>query len=281
MNKWFIISSVLIWIACNPKPIPIELEPHQPKLVVSSQVVPNQIMLIALTKSFNVLEHNESEDSLNQVILEDLLVENAEVVISYRDVVDTLFMVQPGLYASITTPQYTNEVYSLSCNDNQGLTCTANSLMLEKVNFDEVTLGEVVDSTLTINYAFTDIAGANYYMVNVYKKGQNTGALDNNSIFENGSNVLLKTELITDIAYESNAISSSFDVYGLTPTDTVAVSLSNIDKTYYEYLQLRQKSGNWFSEITQEPINYPTNVENGYGFFNTHFPDVRIFYLAN
>ena len=62
-------------------------------------------------------------------------------------------------------------------------------------------------------------------------------------------------------------------------TDSVAIALSNISESYYEFLKKREKGGNVFTELTNEPINYPSNVKGGFGFFNTHFPDVEYFDL--
>ena len=54
--------------------------------------------------------------------------------------------------------------------------------------------------------------------------------------------------------------------------DTMVVSLSNISEGYYRYLSLRQKvSTNILGLIFGEPINYPTNVQGGLGYFSTHF----------
>ena len=63
------------------------------------------------------------------------------------------------------------------------------------------------------------------------------------------------------------------------PTDSLVMTLSNINEDYFNFLSLRKRSQNLFTEIVNEPINYPTNVENGLGFFNTHFPDIYFFDL--
>ena len=59
------------------------------------------------------------------------------------------------------------------------------------------------------------------------------------------------------------------------------LNFSSLEFGGKQYLNLRKKSENLFSQITQEPINYPSNVQGGYGFFNTHIPDVRFFLLNN
>jgi hypothetical protein len=59
--------------------------------------------------------------------------------------------------------------------------------------------------------------------------------------------------------------------------DTVAVVLANISEDYYRYLSVSLDSRNSVSFLISEPLNLPTNVQNGYGYFNMHFPDVRVF----
>ena len=62
--------------------------------------------------------------------------------------------------------------------------------------------------------------------------------------------------------------------------DTIAVALSHISKGYYEYLTTRQRSAtSLFANLLAEPVNYPTNVDRGYGFFNLHLPSVQLFIL--
>jgi hypothetical protein len=55
--------------------------------------------------------------------------------------------------------------------------------------------------------------------------------------------------------------------------------LASISKPYYDFLKVRSDNRFSFVEFAGEPINYPTNVQGGYGFFNLHTPDVRIFVL--
>jgi Domain of unknown function (DUF4249) len=61
--------------------------------------------------------------------------------------------------------------------------------------------------------------------------------------------------------------------------DTVAIVLANISEAYYNYLQDGIDGQNSISALVSEPLNFPTNVQNGYGFFNLQVPDVRVFQL--
>ena len=55
--------------------------------------------------------------------------------------------------------------------------------------------------------------------------------------------------------------------------------MSNISPEYYKYLSIRNDNRYNLAGFASEPLNYPTNVQGGYGYFNLHVPDVRIFVM--
>jgi len=64
------------------------------------------------------------------------------------------------------------------------------------------------------------------------------------------------------------------------PKTLIAYTLSNISPDYYKFLTTWKTSAQLFNQLTGEPINFPTNIKGGYGFFTTTNPDVRIFDLS-
>lgn len=283
MKKTILICTIGILAACSTKPLEVTIPQQESKTVVFSQVVPNRVMIIALTKSFGALDFQEEEDSLTENFLNNFLEDSATVTVSYNGNTDTLFRVEKGLYASINTIQYTNSLYELRIINSRGETVTSASNMLPQINFDSIRpiVYRGADTSTSIHFSFTDDPLAeNFYMINYYKKNLVSGGLDINSIFNNGENNLIRTDIVSDIEFgEVFTDSVRFGSESLLANDTIAVSLSNISKEYYQFLDQRARSENIFTEITREPITYPTNVVNGYGFFNTHFPDVSIFDL--
>jgi hypothetical protein len=281
MRLIIIILIGFLLASCTTEPLPITIPQQAPKTVVFSQVIPNRVMIVALSKSFGALDLNEEEgDTLSEDLLNQLLEDSATVTIAYDGNEDTLFRIEKGLYASINTPQTINTAYTLRIINDAGEVVTANSNMLERIDF--ISIDPVVtrtDDTLTeISYSFEDAPGTNYYMVNFYRKlNSSNNGVDYNSIFANGQNNLVSTELISDAAFDGTYTkTSTFNKFQMAESDTIAVTLSNISEEYFKFLDLRKRGGNLFSEVTREPISYPTNVENGYGFFNTHSPDIRI-----
>lgn len=264
--------------ACRPKDIDINVEPATPKLVVFSHVIPNNIMLISLTKSFSALKPQEDAN------LADFLVNGATIEVEFDNHKVPFYELEYGLYASFETPTNNETNFKLTAIKD-GDTITAESLMLPKVSFqnaEPVITKTASDTTVGLHISFDDNPNTkNWYLINVYKKTGTlpTGAIDPVNFFDNGTNTLIKTELVADIEIQGkyDKILALDDVKH---TDSIAVTLSNISGEYYQYLTLRVGNGNIFTNLNLEPVNYPTNVKNGYGFFNTHWPDVAFYDLG-
>lgn len=270
--------------ACRPEPLAITLPEAPAQIVVFSQVIPGQIMTVSLTRTLGALQFSESEgDSLSQGILNNLLVTDAIVTVSYRAVTDTLFEVGAGVYASVATPQFTNEMYTLKVVTPEGESLTASNQMLPIVSFKSIQPEIVRDSTggqVKIAFEIADAPEKNWYMLNFYKpQAADLSGIDLNSFFGARSNVLVKTELINDAAITNGIFTGIIDLPEVSTSDSLLVSLSNISESYYQFLEVRENGENFLTQITKEPLSLPTNVEGGLGFFNTHFPDLQFFDL--
>ncbi len=287
--KYFLIMSALLLTltSCVPDPIDIEIEPPQSEIVVASQIIPGQTMLVSLTRSFSALSYNEEEgDSLTDDFLTDLLVTRARVTVSFAGQTEELFHLGNGVYGSLTTLQIPNEYYTLTVFDStNNETVTAQTQMLPFVPFD--TLFPVIertnsDTTIFLDYTLSDSPGDNFYVLSVIKRNDDTSGvgIDLNSFFGVGLNVVTQTRLISDKEFGGNTINERFRLFEIEPDDSVVVTLSNVSREYFDYLTAQARSQGLVSEITQEPINRPTNVNGGRGFFNAYFPDARVFDLT-
>lgn len=289
MKKLLFVLVVLelLVIACTPKPLSIDVPQLEPRLVLNAQVVPSQAIIVTLTRSFGALSFSEENgDEVSSSLVDSLLVSGATVKITYNGQTDSLVELSPGLYVGATAPQQINDLYTITCIDHErNLSCSASAAIQEYVPFTLVDPEMIIndnDTVFRINFEFIDPSDENYYMVNVYSNARESEDFgDVNSFFGNGSNLLLVNENFSDRVFTNDTVKGSVNLYSVNEGDSIVVTLSNISRDYYDYLTLRDKSGNLFSQITQEPINYPTNVQGGYGFFNTHIPDARFFFLNN
>ena len=281
----YLFIAILLY-SCQPPGIDIDVEPAESKIVVASQIVPQKNMFVALTKSFSPLEPIAGSESVTDALLSNFLVSNAIVTVTYDNQTDTLEMLVPGIYYStnVLLTNYTN--YTLSVYEpSSGLSASALTTMLPQVLFDTVypvITRNLEDTTVVIKYTLTDNASEeNYYVVNYILKQASTGAdLDINSYFGNGSNKILSSfELLNDASFTNNVYMHETLLDKVQPTDSIAVEIANISKGYYEFLTASKRNQGLVSQLTSEPIHYPTNVQNGYGYFNAYYPDARVFDL--
>jgi hypothetical protein len=281
------ISAVIFLVSCQPKPIDIDVPPAEEKLVIASQVLPNSVMVVGLTRSFSPLDADGHEDTLQNSFLDRILVPDAIVTVTHPSGTDTLYMLTPGIYASINVLLVDYGTYTVHAKDpSTGLEVTATTELLPRVYFDSIQpYKQVVDGDTVpfVHYELNDYGSASdYYVVCYYRKSQDTSAFDLNSYFNQGSNELNAFDLITDQDFDEHGkLTRNQQLVDVSTTDTIAVTVSHITKGYYEFLTAYKRSSSLFNQLSGEPINYPTNVEGGYGYFNTHFPDIRIYALIN
>jgi hypothetical protein len=279
------IGIALTIFSCRPAPLEISLRAAPQKLVIASQVVPQTVLGVLVTRSFAALEHDvfvPGTNNVSQAFIDDVIVQNAIVTVTYAGQTDTLHPVDtiPGLYVSASVLQIPYEKYELHVYDpvlNENV--NAVSTMLPGVAFDTIYPVVQEDNTVKLKYKFTDLAGPNWYLVNVYKANSsaNVANLDVNSFpFNSGRNQLIQSQLINDLVYNTNDISIELNLKGVSTTDTIGVTLANISQGYYNYLSAQDKIDGIIGQLFREPVNVPTNVSNGYGYFSAYDPDVKV-----
>ena len=275
-NIFFVFISLILLTSCRPKNIDINVKAAESKLVVFTHVIPDNIMIVALTKSFSVLDGNTTADFSN------LLISGATVQMKFNGETFNFYELNPGIYASFEKAFKVNENYELfACYGKDTIHSYTN--MLAKINFNSITPiidKNSSDTNVFINYSFNDIKGIdNWYLINVYKKLQNSSSTDFVNYFNNGANALIKTILISDKEF-GDTYSSKDKLDNLKYNDSIVVTLSNINESYFNYLNQKNGTGSVFTQLNIEPITYSSNIINGYGFFNAHFPQINYFDLG-
>jgi hypothetical protein len=280
MKRLCFLIFAIVLLGCQPDPLPIDLPEYEERITVASRVFPNTIMVVGLTNSFTLLSEAGFTGEVDSTFIASLLLDSALVTVEYGNQKDTLFNTAPGIYTSISTPQFENSKYTLSVFDYRtGRSVKATTEMLPRVDFDYVQPTAILNETdtmVSIDFAFTDIPNQNnYYLVNVYKEDLIGQLLDVNDFFDQGSNRLVESKIYADIESENGVISDVIELEGVLQSDSLVITLANISKDYYAYLIQRQRAANnILGQITNEPINYNSNVEGGLGFFNAHNPDI-------
>ena len=273
---FYLFVSLLIITSCRPKNIDINVKAADSKLVVFTHVIPNNIMIVALSKSFSVLDGNTTED------FSKLLISGATVKMKFNGETFDFYELNPGIYASFEKAFQVNENYELfACFGKD--TIHSFTKMLPKIDFNSIVPiieKNSSDTTTYINYSFNDIEDIdNWYLINIYKKLKNNNSTDFVNYFSNGRNALVKTILISDKEF-GNTYQNKEKLEHINPKDSIVITLSNINELYFNYLHQKNGTGSVFTQLNIEPITYSSNIINGYGFFNTHFPNINYFDLG-
>ncbi|MFN0031915.1 MAG: DUF4249 domain-containing protein [Flavobacteriales bacterium] len=257
--------------ACTPKPIPIYLDEAESKPVVWSQAIPGSTTLIYLARSFSALEFQEGDSTDTDDILRQFLAEDALVILTHNGTPDTLFKVSDGFWATLSTELIPGDSYQLYAQDFfNGKTITATAQMYDAVALDTVEYAAVDTSTLDVTVRFADPPGPNWYAIHYYSSYADPLEVDDPFAAEN----VVETKLLSDLELEADYVAFTHRLEFL-ESDTFYVSLNNISPEYYDYLSQRQRGGNIYNQLVQEPINYVSNVVGGYGMFALHLPSVR------
>ncbi len=271
----FLITTIL-FTNCT-KPIPINIPQQESKLVINSQLIPNQYIIVNVSKSFTSLKDLQGQDTF----LNQLLVDHALVTINDGQVYDTLKAFGNGFYVSLNTNFINNKKYFIKVFDSiSGLEASANTTIKNKIGLDSYTteiINDGIDSVPYLNYTIKDNPNEkNYYFVSVTNNRDVTNSLGlpSNLVSKINANSILF--LHNDSDADANGIitnkQSVFVDYQYQRGDTVTINIANIEEGYFKYLSAFKKNGNVITQLTGEPINYPTNVINGYGYFTGHTP---------
>jgi len=270
-----IMISIFV-VACIPEPLPIDnIAKLQPKIVVSSQLVPGGALVVLVTKSVSALEAgwgSNPEDIIAKAAISD-----AEVSITVGDATVSLPNLGTGLYGNINLDLQPNRDYMLKVKSpelGEVYSITQAKPFIPFRTVQATLYKSQFDSTASVRYSLQDPVGANWYMVNIQKfsQAQNINSLLNPRIF---------THLLSDSAFNGKIWEEEFKVlfrrYKL--GDTVAVTMASISKEYYQFLKARFERRYSAGAFASEPLNYNSNVVGGLGYFNLHVPDARIFVL--
>jgi hypothetical protein len=288
MNKIHKYISIMVAISLfsscvfRPDPLDVEIDAPPPQLVVSSYALPPQILGVAISRTFSGL-FSEDDVTQDSSLIQDVFVDDALVTIKYAGRTDTLFQLGPSFFGSLNVEQIPNERYTLYVKDNKtGQSITAETVFLETIPLNSAAAVPIIsndktDTTFTFKYDFTDRLGKeNYYLATYTRLNKGTGSLFDSlpgKIFNFQNSYF---NIFTDQNKgDGKVVDFQPFIPNLNNGDTIAVSLSNIPKPYYEYLAAYKRSGNLFSSFLAEPITLPSNIVGGYGYFAMLKPDVK------
>lgn len=263
--------------SCLPEPLEVKNIPvAKPEIVVSTQLIPDRSLLVLLTKTFSALDYKEDSDP--EELLKQIAVNDALVTITGPDGTDTLTFVEDGFYRGIFTPLQEGELYELRVRSESMGEVHALTRVQEWVPFIDakasLSYDDTGDTLALVEYSFQDPEGPNWYILNVQKFNQE-------SLEKEVINPSAFTRLLQDANFDGQLADGYFQFTpeDYAPGDTIAFTLSNISEEYYRFMQLRLENRLNLMDFLGEPVNYPSNVVGGKGYFNLHAPDIKVFVL--
>jgi hypothetical protein len=290
MSSSRIILFILITvtgISCLPESLPISVEPSDSNIAVASLVGPEELILVSLSKSFSTLSAENISD-ITDDFAEALLIDSAIVTLSYEGITDTLdaFFDITGLY--FTQLETFNEFQLLELevfDPTTSETARAQSVLQPPVEVDSVIITRRDTSETEISdlyFSFEDPPMQdNFFVMQIYQfTPPDTSSADSSSeggLFFGDDNFLIYERIFTDRGVdEDGRIRREDAMFFNSPVDSALVVLTNIEEGYYNFLEARGRSGSFLSSLANEPVNHPTNIENGVGYFSAHQPRAEI-----
>lgn len=275
-NVIYIIVMALAMTSCLPDPVDVDDVPVlEPRIVVSSQLIPGQAVAVLLTKSIGALDasdNSDTEDLLNQIAIMD-----ANVTVSGNGNLYQLQHIGLGVYGVagiqlLEGTSYTLRVVSPSMGSVSATTVVKPQITFNEVSAELTFIGR--DTLAEVSYKIEDPVGKNWYMINAQRVTQR-------NFQEQLLNPRVMTKLVDDVAFDGGTTQDTFKVLvgEFEPGDTLAVLLSNVNSDYYNFMKIRENTRFGLVDFLGEPVNYPSNVEGGLGFFNLYASDVRFFIL--
>src|SRR5690606_24984296 len=131
------LISLLAFTAGIPEPLEVKNIPQiKPETVVSTQIIPDEAMVVLLTKTFGALD--ASDDSDPQQLLEQIAVNGAAVAIDGPDGIETLLFLGNGVYGGIELELLEGGIYILRVKSESLGEVRATTTVKPQILFEEI-----------------------------------------------------------------------------------------------------------------------------------------------
>jgi hypothetical protein len=275
--------------SCKPKPIDIEVPQKPADMVIASSAFDEHSVFVSAGYSISSLANlnDTSKGKKTLPVSRDMLVDSGLVTITGPgQAPDTLVRRAPGLFSSSRLDLQKGATYTLVVKDYRtGKVATAVTTYFPKPALDtfipEIVRGGTI-ATVKLHMSIGNVGPQEHYMV-CYTTSDNirqATASVSASVSALTSFVPKRVELFTSADAVNGRLSRTIAL-NVAATDTMLVHCGRIDEAYYNYLAAYKRSGYLINQITGEPINLPTNINPGLGFFSLYAPKRELFLLKN
>lgn len=285
MTRFLLPILLMLTVAsCDLFDLPLSVQPADEGLVVSSVLIGNGTMIVTASRSFSPLS-GRSVAALEDDIIESLFVNRGLVIVTSAAGIDTLRSLPiPGFFGGFASLGPDGGRIHLQVRDSAtGLSIEATTTRMPGIGIDrseyrDIRLGSFDVRRLRV--WIDDPEGDNYYALHVYNLPAGTeGGLD--SLYFRDEEFLLHSEVFTDRSAVDGSLRRQIDLNRDVAGDSVVAVISNIEEGYYRFLDARRRTGGIVASLANEPINAPSNVVGGYGYFSAHQLRARIVILES
>lgn len=279
MTTGKLFLSVLLFTAlasCRPKSIDIEVPQQDPDLVISASCVNESTVMVAV--AYSVTSLRNLEDTSQGPVPQDMLADSAVVTIAASgQLPDTLLRVSRGIYGCRTLQLQAGVRYMLTAIDKKKhAAATATTTYMPMPEIEEVR-PEIVrneqDTVVKMHVKIGNVRPGDRYFMSYNTLAQArelvTQPLSSMQSFSPKRIELFEDGLRDGIITKTLTLDAHSN-------DTLVVHIGRVDEHYYKYLDAYKRTGYLINQVTGEPINLPTNISKGFGYFALYKPERRL-----
>lgn len=285
LNVFLLFIAFLGIISCTPPPLDVNLPLLTAKPVVAVQfgydsVTEQSVVLITLSRSLSAKDGKiPTVDSSGNVIGREDMIEHAEMNLTVGGIQYPCTEVESGIYAAFNVIMNGNEWCTISARDASGQKLmNAVTQSTTPVRFNQVWLNRSGNVNV-IHYELQDNpATRDWYVVNYLVKQKQDSTrryTDPVYIAKRLTEQRLDFDLFSDKDFQSNRLQITRTVDD-PEADTIGIALSHIDEGFFNFLTAQKRQGLLVNQLRSEVINFPTNIEGGYGYFSMHSPKLEV-----
>lgn len=270
-----IFFSTLFFWGCTPSSKEISIPQSDTKLCIASTAFNSNTAIVAVSYSISSLT-NLNDTSGTIMPLSSFLADSALVILTNNGHNDTLIETIQGIYVNTQLQLTSGTSYTLRVKDKKGNSITAVTTYQTAAPPDLImptVIRAPLDTTIQLKINVTDNSQqTNYYIMAYDNINSNTvpSQIGSSKFPVLSLSAIKKLEVFSNAEAVNGVISKTFIIGNVGSNDTLFVHYGRIDKGYYDYLISYKNTGSLINQIVSEPINLPTNINIGVGYFELY-----------
>lgn len=276
MKNYIVIAVLCTSIIACRKPAPLDIAvPQAAKTIVVSSASPNnRTLVIAAGYTFHSALHADSVTDNQDALISEYMIDSGSATLSYDGNTELpLHRITKGVFARNDLQLQPGKSYTLTVVDKKNNIITKGSAtyMSPPVVNHVAPLKTVngTDTVIQFRFELDNIQPGEYYYVS-YKTSSVIRPTGGGSKKEMLHNFEPKKVLLYNSKDAVNNKLTKTITLSAAGRDTIDVEIAKIDGGYYKYLDAYIKTGYLVNQLTGEPVNLPSNMSNGYGYFTMH-----------